>query len=736
MSKSGGKKAHQRGRHPPLLPPCDYGGAEAFEAESGAYSVVDLSGRFGGRETRAGSSASASRGRPRFRAHDRDEPAPLRSVGGNARTGGGAEWDSLAHSDFTVISRGTPPPSHPPPPVPGTGTEDDAAESLSSWRHGPRGTRTPRNFTCGDALYNVPARGRSRFPRENEHRGPRDEECAYSEAYSRPRPPPGAKAGAGGDDDSTSFEVLSAPSSCSGGAEGGDHGARREALDAFSTSEGEPEHVYALLEKPARAPKTPTRAQYAGPPPPPLPPPRKPPRAALLRSASSAASGEYETTFSSGGGSSGRNTARSLRSGGYGNADLMLPANAPADGGRRRGRSATRAGPPKLLRDSRAISQDRRRRAAKNLQGSLGCLLNIGGGSSGDEGEDESPVRLIPIGLLRPSPDPEYARVCRVFIEGSMGVGKTTLISSVSSMLGSDVALAFGEPMDYWRGVFSDCIEKVNKTLKSAASGGSGRSARSISLLACQTKFLTPLAAIQTAVRRFRHPDDGREVDLSPLDRWCLFDRHPLSAAVIFPLTHAKRGILTVEHLFGLLAAFRAHRGDVVVLLQGPPWKNYQRVKGRNRKAEDAVTASYLEDMADAYSMFYCTWLLLQYFAPEVIVELCVGVRHIADACANASTRPVQEALASRLNAKSMIPLLAEVIQPFRADCVVLEVCLRFFREVRKLQCVTVDIAPFEGDVQGLWSTVYSQVLQQPAIKTHLYDWGALRCLAHKFSAA
>lgn len=333
-----------------------------------------------------------------------------------------------------------------------------------------------------------------------------------------------------------------------------------------------------------------------------------------------------------------------------------------------------------------------------------------------------------PVHLLQ-SPDAKSARnVYTLFIDGPMGCGKSTLIRSIHRLLTGTNVACFREPMDYWRGVFSDCIDNVYRLTSKRAS-----LRNSASLLAVQTKFLTPMRALQDCVNRCSL-DGNNSAQTTSLDSWALFDRHVISASVVFPLVFLKRGILSFEHFMGLLSMFRADEGDVIVLLSLDDEEACRRLKRRNRKSEQGITRQYIRDLRDAYHKAYCAWLLLRQLGPVGVAEICVKTATMHGVCARTSGLRGKVPVMEKLWSKSLFMVIADVIEPFNTNAALMQIVYAVACELNKLEFLVVDATKFTDDVPGLWTDIYMQTLRTPSIKTRVLDWTYLTAIARDFS--
>ncbi|AGY30704.1 ORF21 [Retroperitoneal fibromatosis-associated herpesvirus] len=329
---------------------------------------------------------------------------------------------------------------------------------------------------------------------------------------------------------------------------------------------------------------------------------------------------------------------------------------------------------------------------------------------------------MVPLHLIRPAVAVDYRNAYFVYLEGPMGVGKTTLINTVCGILPGERVVNFPEPMNYWTQVFTDCHRDIYTVIRTGKAGDPGTSAR---IYACQCKFALPFRTTGAAVRRMVQPwRVGGEATRGT--HWCLSDRHLLSPTVVFPLLHLKLGRLCFDHFFQLIASFRAMEGDIVTIVALRSAETLRRLKARGRKCEGNVDQDYVREVAWAYHAVYCTWIMLQYITVEQMVQLCVQTTNVPEICFRSSRLAHKEDVLKSLHEQSMIPLIAGILHPVRHHPVIIELCFGFFHELCKVQFLVADGDKYEDNVCGMWSDIYRQILSNPAIKPRAVNWSAL----------
>ncbi|AJE29662.1 ORF21 [macacine gammaherpesvirus 12] len=359
------------------------------------------------------------------------------------------------------------------------------------------------------------------------------------------------------------------------------------------------------------------------------------------------------------------------------------------------------------------------RKTKTSLSVSLRNLLRIKDDDSKVRGP--SPV-TVPVHLMQPHPMTEYRNAFLIYLEGVMGVGKTTLLNSMTGVVPQENVLSCPEPMKFWTCVYSNCLKEQRSIVKQGAGGKSITSAR---MYACQSKFALPFRATSAGVGRNLQPWLVGNGGTKPAN-WIVFDRHLLSATVVFPLVHVKYNRLAPDHLFQIISLFSAHDSDVVVLLTLSSSEAHRRIQSRGRKEEKGITQNYLRQVAWAYHAVFCTWVMMQYLTPEQMVQLCVQTVSIEDIC-NMNSRLTHRFLTlTKLHEQSMIPMVSEMLATVREHVTLMEVCLGFFKELRKLQILIVDAGEYQDDACGLWGNIYGQVMSNEAIKPRAVNWPAL----------
>nr|CAA73635.1 thymidine kinase [Saimiriine gammaherpesvirus 2]CAC84316.1 thymidine kinase [Saimiriine gammaherpesvirus 2] len=334
----------------------------------------------------------------------------------------------------------------------------------------------------------------------------------------------------------------------------------------------------------------------------------------------------------------------------------------------------------------------------------------------------------VPVHLLYPPMHQELVPAFFIFLEGSIGVGKTTLLKSMNGILGGKNVLAFHEPIAYWTDVFSNSLEEVYKLTLPAKVGRTSNSAK---LLACQLKFASPLLALKTATDRL----SSHKNSLLSSDMWVMFDRHPLSATVVFPYMHFQNGFLSFSHLIQLWSSFKASQGDNIILLNLNSQENLKRVRKRNRKEEKSVSIEHIRLLNNCYHAVYCAWLLVQNFTPEEIVEVCFNAKHITDLSSSKPSFLAKHVSTEDMLKSSIFNTWIEMTKAHRDSCTLMECLLTFCKELEKVQLLHVNVSSFTDDIPGLWTNIYTNIRRNNSIKPKKVHWLALEDLARTFNS-
>lgn len=216
-------------------------------------------------------------------------------------------------------------------------------------------------------------------------------------------------------------------------------------------------------------------------------------------------------------------------------------------------------------------------------------------------------------------------------------------------------------------------------------------------------------------------------------DSWVIFDRHPLSSAIIFPLLHVKSGYMSPQDFLSLAVHFKANQGDLVCMLSMSQHDNIRMLKKRGREEETSITPQYVKRVNSVFESVYYSWLLLQHFSPEDITSVCCGDVTISKLCTAEKMSETSSDNARRLFSRSMFLVLKDMIEGVRFNCTITEIVLSLCIELKKLQMVVVNGSEYLDDFEGLWGNIYAQVMRNHDIKTQVVDWEGLKTFSSSF---
>ncbi|AJG42947.1 thymidine-kinase [Harp seal herpesvirus] len=368
----------------------------------------------------------------------------------------------------------------------------------------------------------------------------------------------------------------------------------------------------------------------------------------------------------------------------------------------------------------------------KKLSSSLKSLMNtrMDLPASKDEAEQAAKNALVIETMLTPNPTPKVKSAFFLFIDGCIGVGKTTLINYLKKTMSYQNIVTFDEPMVFWKNIFSNCVENIYECTRPHKAG---RTSTSCKVFSCQTKFLTPLKNIHTSAYKYACESNRLRVK-NNMDNWILFDRHLLSATVAFPLMQFNCGFLNAEHFLELLAQFTARDTDTIALITMSEYDNIEMVKKRGRKFEKNVDAVHLKKLAEAFSMTYRAWILLQYFEPEDIMKVITSSMSLITLCEAKKMKPDRVKMVYKTFSRSLFVVLREILNEIPPNCTIIQVCLTLCAELKKLQIILVDASNHIDDIPGIWTQIYVQALRIPAVRTQTVDWDGLKQLSQAYN--
>ncbi|UVZ34382.1 thymidine kinase [Elephant endotheliotropic herpesvirus 3B] len=227
-------------------------------------------------------------------------------------------------------------------------------------------------------------------------------------------------------------------------------------------------------------------------------------------------------------------------------------------------------------------------------------------GTGGDGTKDADTASAAPVAAARNAPakpasnkrpDIPRTRNLTVYIEGCIGVGKTSLFKYAADNL-PNLCTLYDEPMLYWTQWFP---QNVLETLYSSLTLPDDDD-RKLRLFACQNMIATPFLAREVGhVRKYPAPYDPS------FDTLSIADRHASAPFIVFPLHQYLQGNFTYMGLYSMLWSFRQEYIDTIVLLLGEPDETLRRVRHRNRSVESGVTLEYIKSIQTSYNIFLNT---------------------------------------------------------------------------------------------------------------------------------
>lgn len=316
---------------------------------------------------------------------------------------------------------------------------------------------------------------------------------------------------------------------------------------------------------------------------------------------------------------------------------------------------------------------------------------------------------------------PNYMPIINVYFEGVVAVGKTSMLRHVEELLRPEI-LMFPEPMKYWTEVF----DNVLKTLKKANKKKQRLEDTSAVVTACQLKFATPFRLVESKKQMHSRCVDPI-VKAAPMHRWLLHDRHIISPTVVFPLCHFKSGLMTGRDFIQLLSTFTCNNTDNIVWLKLKTEENLKRLKKRSRNHEENLNSDYLIVLNECFHAVYCGWLLTQYMRPEDISVVCIGSADMTSVCKHSDSPTVlRTAVAEKLFDNSIFSDIKNIIEPHCTDPFIAQLCLKFTRELAKLQFIVINYGDYVDDHSSCWTEIYTQCLRNQHIKSLVLDWTAI----------
>lgn len=178
------------------------------------------------------------------------------------------------------------------------------------------------------------------------------------------------------------------------------------------------------------------------------------------------------------------------------------------------------------------------------------------------------------------------AQLIRVYLDGSMGIGKTSMLNEIPthSLMGVPVLKVF-EPMKYWRYYFTDLVTTVNDTCDRRRRGEFSLFQSSMIVTALQSKFADPYLVFHERVSSKCHRITGTRGNPSLI---LILDRHPISATVCFPIARHLTGDCSLEMLISMIIRLPQEPPgcNLVIVDLHDEKEHVSRLSSRNRTGE------------------------------------------------------------------------------------------------------------------------------------------------------
>lgn len=381
---------------------------------------------------------------------------------------------------------------------------------------------------------------------------------------------------------------------------------------------------------------------------------------------------------------------------------------------------------------SRVSGLGQRLPSMKKLSGSVMNLLNLRDtqtpkmpdNDSSDEDESFNPQGIT---FLSSSSVPLYRETYFVFLEGVMGVGKSTLLNKAGAVFGDENIVVFPESLDFWSKVYTDCHQGIYKCLSSKKSRKC-----CAKVFSHQVKFHCPLKAIARATARHVN---GSNTPVTKGVQWCIHDRHQLSASVVFPLMFVRNRYLTEEQFLFLLSMFQPNLGDIIVFVTLDAEDAVKRIRRRGRVNEGKITQAYIEELNRCFRAVYNAWVLLKHLSVSEVLKLLITTCSVGQYCMINNILPGKEQTVQETFNDSLFSDLKSIIRPYRHNAVVLELCHEFCSNLKKIYCVQHDAGEYKNDTCGLWAAIYMNLKRRSSIKPRVADFAGLRALSKQHGA-
>ncbi|BBM13195.1 thymidine kinase [pteropodid alphaherpesvirus 2] len=191
----------------------------------------------------------------------------------------------------------------------------------------------------------------------------------------------------------------------------------------------------------------------------------------------------------------------------------------------------------------------------------------------------------------------------RVYLDGPHGLGKTTLAKRLVENLSQFYeALFVPEPLQYWQSFGDqDAIARVYDTQRRFDQGELPASEAAMVMTSAQVTMTTPYAALHSLIT----PHIGYELidsQAPPTSLALIFDRHPISSYLCYPLARYMMGSFSLHAVVSMLALLPPSiPGTNLILGNLPRDINAERLMERQRPGEilDLAMLKAIHDVFD-----------------------------------------------------------------------------------------------------------------------------------------
>lgn len=211
-----------------------------------------------------------------------------------------------------------------------------------------------------------------------------------------------------------------------------------------------------------------------------------------------------------------------------------------------------------------------------------------------------------------------------VYIDGSFGIGKTTTVENVMSKSKQGQQLFFKEPLKYWCNYFEEDLLKMIYEAQQKFTEGLITKQECDSMMASgQLWFSAPYLDMNDILEQSLVGSTPYE--LPGVDNLVVFDRHPASATVIFPLARHVAGLMSIKSVVNMMHVLpRITRIQNLILLDLDIAETFMRIYKRDRSAEQKINGEYLIILRNIFRLFFNTVAYCKYHHLDWLEEWCL----------------------------------------------------------------------------------------------------------------